>query len=124
MYLCTLPRFNIKLEVDERPEDLFQRLMSFTLDNLLVANGPVTHHGAHVTSDKELTITLENMVVLTWLKLLHSDLPALVKQHYGTELRSKTPASLKPEISQALDSLLECRISSFCSCLLVLANVR
>ena len=37
----------------------------------------------------------------------HSDLPALVKQRYGTELRSKTPASLKPEISQALDSLLE-----------------
>ena len=47
------------------------------------------------------------MVVLTWLKLLHSDLPALVKQRYGTELRSKTLASLKPEISQALDSLLE-----------------
>ena len=127
-FQCTCARFldssNIKLEVDERPEDLFQRLMSFTVDNLLVANGPVTHHDAHVTSDEELTITLENMVVLTWLKLLHSDLPALVKQHYGTELRSKTPASLKPEISQALDSLLECRISSFCSCLLVLANVR
>ena len=81
--------------------------MSFNEDNLLVANGPVTHHGAHVTSDEELTPTLENMVVLTWLKLLHSDLPALVKQRYGTELRSKTLASLKPEISQALDSLLE-----------------
>ena len=87
---CTCARFldssNIKLEVDERPQDLFQHLMSFT---------------------EELTITLENMVVLTWLKLLHSDLPALVKQRYGTELRSKTLASLKPEISQALDSLLE-----------------
>ena len=81
--------------------------MSFTEDNLLVANGPVTHHGAHVTSDEELTPTLENMVVLTWLKLLHSDLPALVKQRYGTELRSKTLASLKPELSLALDSLLK-----------------
>ena len=79
----------------------------FTEDNLLVANGPVAHHGAHVTSDEELTPTLENMVVLTWLKLLHSDLPALVKQRYSSELRSKTLASLKPEISQALDSLLE-----------------
>jgi len=40
---------NIKLEVNERPEDLFQHLMSFTEDtcNLLVANGPVTHHGAN-----------------------------------------------------------------------------
>ena len=36
-----------------------------------------------------------------------TDLPALVKQRYGTELRSKTLASIKPEISQALDSLLE-----------------
>ena len=75
--------------------------------NLLVANGLVTHHGTHVTFDEELTITLENMVVLTWLKLLHSDLLALVKQRYCTELISKTPASMKPEISQALDSLLE-----------------
>ena len=33
--------------------------------------------------------------------------PALAKQRYGTELRSKTLASLKPEIFLALDSLLE-----------------
>ena len=33
--------------------------------------------------------------------------PALAKQRYGTELRSKTLASLKPEISLALDPLLE-----------------
>ena len=98
---------DIKLEVDERPEDLFQRLMSFTEDNLLVANGPITHHGANVTADEEMTPTLKIMVVLTWLKLIHTALPALVKRRYGTELRSKTLASLKPEISQALDSLLE-----------------
>ena len=47
------------------------------------------------------------MIVLNWLRLIHTDLPALVKQRYSTELRSKTHASLKPEISQALDSLLE-----------------
>ena len=51
--------------------------------------------------------SLENFVVLTWLRLIHSDLPMLVKQRYGTELRSQTLASLKPEISQALDSLLD-----------------
>ena len=66
---------NIKLEVDEHPKDLFQCLMTFTEDNLLVANGLITHQGVHVTSDEELTPTLENMVVLTWLKLLYSDLP-------------------------------------------------
>lgn len=46
---------NIKLEPNERPEDLFQRLMSFVEDNLLVANGPITHYGETVTSDEELS---------------------------------------------------------------------
>ena len=36
-----------------------------------------------------------------------NELPNLVKQRYGTELRSRSLASLKPEISQALDSLFE-----------------
>ena len=45
--------------------------------------------------------------MLAWLRLVHPDLPSLVKQCYGTELRSKSLASLKPEISQALDSLWE-----------------
>ena len=94
---------NIKLEVDERPEDLFQRLMSFTEDNLLVTNGNITHYGEVVTIDEELSPTLENFMVLTWLRLIHADLPALVKQRYGTEL---TLASLKPEISQATPTFL------------------
>ena len=54
-----------------------------------------------------MTPSLENFVVRTWLRLTHSDLPNLVKQRYGTELRPQTLASLKPEISQALDSLLD-----------------
>ncbi|CAC5370958.1 unnamed protein product [Mytilus coruscus] len=56
---------------------------------------------------KELSPSLENLIVLTWLRLINRDLPNLVKQRYGIELRSKTLASLKPEISQALDSLLD-----------------
>ena len=95
---------SIKLDVNE---DLFQRLMSFIEDNLLVANSSITHHGDAITADEELSPTLKNLVVLTWLRLIHSYLPGLVKQHYGTELRSRTLASLKPEISQALDSLLK-----------------
>ena len=46
------------------------------------------------------------MIVLMWLQLIHTDLPALVKQCYGTELKSQALATLKPEISQALDTLL------------------
>ena len=44
---------------------------------------------------------------MLWLQLIHCDLPKLVKQKYGTELRSCTLASIKPEISQALNTLLD-----------------
>ena len=97
---------DIHLAADERPEDLYQRPMAFVEDSLLHANG-LTHHGEHVPEDEELTLTLENFVVLTWLRLIHLSLPRLIKQRYGTELRSHTLASIKPEISQALNSLLE-----------------
>ena len=96
----------IHLEPDERPEDLFQRLTAFVEDVLLRGNS-LSHHGDVATEDEELTPTLENFVVLTWLKLIHPELPNLVKQRYGTELRSRTLASIKPEISQALTSLLD-----------------
>ena len=80
--------------------------MAFVEDSLLRADG-LTHHGEHVPEDEELAPTLENFVVLTWLRLIHPSLPRLVKQRYGTELRSRTHASIKPEISQALNSLLK-----------------
>ena len=98
---------DIKLEVDERPEDLYQRLVAFTEDNLLRVGGGITHHGAAPTEDKDISPSVENIIVLTWLRLIHRDLPRLIKQRYGTELRSRTLASIKPEISQALESLLE-----------------
>ena len=89
----------IHLEPNERPEDLlFQRLMR--------SNG-FSHHGEALQEDEEMTPTLENFVVLTWLRLIHPELPKLVKQRYGTELRSRTLASIKTEISQALPSLLD-----------------
>ena len=69
---------SIKLDVDEHPEDLLQQLKSFIEDNLLVANSSITHHGDAITADEELSPTLEILVVLTWLRLIHSDLPGLV----------------------------------------------
>ncbi len=98
---------NIALNPDERPEDLYQRLIAFVDDNLLRQGGGITHHGEIITEDEEITPTMENFIVLTWLKLVHPELPRLVKQRYGTELRSRTLASIKPEISQALDSLID-----------------
>ena len=110
-FLGTGARFldlsTIKLDVGERPEDLYQRLLSFFEDNLLTTGSRVTHHGVAVDSDEEVTPTVENITVFLWLERLHAGLPALVKQRYGTELRNKTVASLKSEISLAMDSLLE-----------------
>lgn len=98
---------NIHLDPGERPEDLFQKLTSFIEDKLLQRGGGISHMGALPEANEELSPSLENLITLTWLRLLHKDLPVLVKQRYGPELRSKTLASLKPEISQALDSLLD-----------------
>ena len=80
--------------------------MAFVEDCPLKTNG-LAHHGVPVDEDEELSPTLENTIMLTWLKLIHPSLPKLVKQRYGTELRSRTLASIKPEISQALESLLQ-----------------
>ena len=95
-----------KLETEERPEDLFQRLTAFFEDNLLTADCGLTHHGDDPT-EEDMSPALENTIVLLWLQLVHKELPRLVKQRYGTELRSRTLASIKPEISQALSSLLD-----------------
>ena len=96
----------VKLLPGERHEDLYQRLLAFFEDNLLIVGDTITHHGAVVTSSEELTPSLENVVVLLWLERIHISLPGLIKQRYGAELRNKTLASLKSEISQSLDSLL------------------
>ena len=97
----------IKLEHGKRPEDLYQRLMAFVEDNLLKGDGGITHQDEPPSEDEDLSPSLENFAVLVWLQLIHKDLPRLVKQRYGTELRSGTLASIKPEISQALSSLLD-----------------
>ena len=97
---------HIRLQADERHEDLFQRIVSFFDDNLITEEGGLTHHGATVEADEEITPSIENIIVLLWLERINPGLPALVKQRYGAELRNKTLASIKPEISQALDALL------------------
>ena len=98
---------NIKLQPGERPEDLYQRLMAFVEDSLLSSSGNITHHNEQITEYEELSPTLEIFVVLTRLRLINPAFPNLIKQRYGTELRSRTLASINPEISQAISSLLD-----------------
>ena len=98
---------DIKFEVGEKPENLFQHISAFVEDNLLLRGTHITHHGGPPECDEEMSPTLENFVVLTWLRLINSSLPRLVKQRYGTEFPTRTLASIKPEISLALSSLLD-----------------
>ena len=98
---------DIKYNPDESYEDLFQRVASFIDDSLMRTDSGITHHGEKIANDEELSPTLENLIVLTWLRLIHPDLPRLVKQRYGTELRARTLASIKLEISMAIHSLLD-----------------
>ena len=109
-FLCTGGHFldisTIRLESDERSEDLYQRIYMFFEDNLVTANS-LSHNGAQLSADEEMTPSLENTITWLWLQLLNPGLPQLVKQRYGADLRNKTLASLKSEISQAMSSLLD-----------------
>lgn len=98
---------SIKLESDEKPEDLYQRLMAFIDDNLITSTSGLKHHGELLLNDEEMSPTMENIIVIIWLHLIHPGLPGIVKQKYGSLLRDQTIASLKVEISQALESLLD-----------------
>ena len=108
-FQCTGSRFltlaSIKLKPAERPEDLYQRLVTFFDDNLITTEG-LLHHGQHVVANEVVTPTIQNTIVLLWLERIHTGLPGLVQQKYGAELRDKSLASLKSEISLALQSLL------------------
>lgn len=75
---------NIFLEAGERPENLFQRLMSF-VEDLLTPNGNISQYSEIPENEDELSPKLENLVILTWLYLIKKDLPGLVKQRIGTE---------------------------------------
>ena len=97
---------DLKLEPDENNEDRFQLLMAFIDDNLMTVGGGISHHDEFPAVDEDVSPSLENMIVLHWLKLIHQGLPRLVKQRYGSELRSRTLASLKPDIFQDTSSLL------------------
>ena len=98
---------DIKFAPPERPETLYQRMLAFVENNLLIPGTTMTHKGDPIVEYEDMSPTLENLVVLLWLQQIHPNLPSVVKQKYGADLRSKTLASLKPEISLAIQSLMD-----------------
>lgn len=96
---------SIEYTPTRRHEAVYQEMVAFVEDNLLTTEGGLKHHG-QVMNEEEMSPTLENLIVLLWLQRLHPQLPTLVKQQFGTELRKQTLASLRPEISQCIPTML------------------
>ena len=97
---------SFQLEEDESHESLWERLHAFAMDNLLQPSDGLLHLGENVDEIEEMSPTLSNSLVTLWLHAIHKSLPALVKQRYSTELRSKTLISVRVDISESLNSLL------------------
>ena len=75
---------DMKMEPNEKAEDLYICLLTFVESNLLtVGCGVQTEDGA-VAADENITLSLDSIIVITWLKLIDPELPKLVKQRYGT----------------------------------------
>ena len=95
-----------RLLPNERPAKLYQRLIAFWTDNLLLANSPILHHGNRVAIQEVITPALENTIVVFWMMLIHPDLPDMVLERYGTEMEQKTVSSLRTHISSSIPSML------------------
>ena len=96
-----------KLEPNESRETLWERMYSFLEDNLLTAGGQVQHEGAAVIRDEVFTPSLLCILVTQWLHTINPSLPAMIRQRFSTQLRTKTVISIREEISDAIPSMLE-----------------
>ena len=102
--ILDLPQFH--LEEGESHEALWERFHAFAMDNLLQPSDGLKHLSEDKPDREEMSPTLLNTMVVLWLRTIHQSLPALVKQKYSTELRTKTIATLREDISESIDSML------------------
>lgn len=61
---------DIHLCSDERPEDLHQNLLAFIDDHLIKRQAGVTELGVNLDEDEEMCPKVENVIVLTRLRLI------------------------------------------------------
>lgn len=97
----------ITWEEGERPERLFQRLMSHGQDNLLLKDGKLTYNGAAPVKDEDMSPTAERLIIMRWLDLMHPRLYLLVCRTFAYDLTRMCLTDLQPQIVDSLDSLLE-----------------
>lgn len=90
----------------ERPQHLYCRIRQFVRDNLLKSDGSLMHDGVKPTSDEKMSPTVDRLIVLRWMELLHPRLPALVARVFSGELQQRTLKDLQPSIVNQLEELL------------------
>ena len=97
---------SFQLEEGESYEALWERLHAFTMDNLMDPADGLKHLKQDNPPKEVMSPTLLNSSVVRWLRAIHPSLPALVKQKFSTELRGKTLATIREDISESLDSMV------------------
>lgn len=104
-YMLDWPDF--RLEQGESYEGLYQRLVAFSEDTLLKRGDCRRHFDKVASKDEELGAWGESILFIHWLTIINPALPRLVKQRFGTDMRCRTPASMKDEVSKSLQSLID-----------------
>lgn len=104
--LTFMTYYSIQQEEGERPQRLYHRLISHVRDNLLQKDGVLKHNGVIPQKQEVMSPTLERMIVLRWLELLHPRLPGLVMRNFSYDLTIMTLKDLQPRICQTLPTLL------------------
>ena len=97
---------NITLNDGERHESFYQRIMSHLYDNLLTTDSGILFDGEPISTNEEMSPTVERLAVYLWLQLIDTRLPAYVSRVYSHDLLSKSIKDIQPEICQNMDSLL------------------
>ena len=110
-----LEMMDIKMQLNESRESLWERYYSFVEDQLLVRGDSVTHEGVVITENEEFTPTLLNILVTCWLHTINPALPGLIRQRFTTQLRSCTLYTIREEVSDAIPSILEELADKECS---------
>ena len=75
---------NITLQSDDRQRDLYQRLIY--INDFFAASRNIYQHEGPVTVVEDLGRTLQDNIVVLWLKLIHRGPIQLVKQLYNSSL--------------------------------------
>ena len=96
---------DIKLESDERPEDLYQRIVAFVEASLLRRNGGISHHGDVPTADEDMSPTLENLITRGENSLKYQ--PA-IRASYFQKLLAR-PNIYRPNSMQQYQPLFKCK---------------